>query len=67
MILCGYSPFKAKTEKELKSKVCNSPLEFPKAEWDGITDEAKDLISKMLNKNYKRRISANEALNHEWV
>ena len=35
-------------------------------EWEEISDEAKNLISKMLTKDFNDRISAKEALNHEW-
>lgn len=35
-------------------------------EWDNISKEAKDLISKMLKYDPKLRISAEEALAHNW-
>lgn len=31
-----------------------------------ITDEAKDLLNNLLNKNQRDRISLTEAMRHEW-
>jgi serine/threonine protein kinase len=31
-----------------------------------VTAEAKDIIQKMLNRDYNKRPSANELLNHPW-
>jgi len=35
--------------------------------WSKVTKNAKDLISKMLEKDPFKRISADEALNHPWI
>lgn len=35
-------------------------------DWEGISNEAKDLITKMLIKNPSRRITVKAALKHEW-
>ena len=37
------------------------------ADWDKISDEAKQLIKKMLTYNPNMRISAQEALNDPWI
>lgn len=34
--------------------------------WDVLSNDAKDLIKKMLTYNYKNRISAKEAIGHVW-
>lgn len=31
-----------------------------------VTEEARDLLSKFLNKNPKERISLHEAMKHKW-
>lgn len=41
--------------------------EFPDREWADISNEAKDLISKLLVKEASARPSAAEVLNHPWV
>ena len=36
-------------------------------QWDHISDQAKDLVKKMLTLNQNSRITAEEALNHPWI
>ena len=42
-------------------------LEFPIEEWYHISCEARDLISKLLTKNVKKRLNAKQALKHPWI
>lgn len=35
--------------------------------WDAISDEAKDLVAKLLTYDKENRISAGEALSHPWI
>lgn len=35
--------------------------------WDKISLEAKDLVRRLLNKNYKERYSPSQALAHPWI
>ena len=41
-------------------------LVFDLAVWDDVSAHAKDLISKLLVKDPKRRISLEDAMNHPW-
>lgn len=41
-------------------------MEFDPEDWTVISDEAKDLITKMLEKDPQNRIAANDALKHKW-
>ena len=36
-------------------------------EWENISNEAKDLVQKLLMFDVKKRISAKDALNHPWI
>lgn len=36
-------------------------------EWNEISGDAKDLIRKMLITDPEKRISAQDALQHEWI
>ena len=42
-------------------------LIFPQLEWKGVSEEAKDLIQKMLRRDYEKRWSAEECLIHPWI
>jgi len=46
--------------------VKSGKYDFPKEEWDSVTDEAKDLIKNMLKFAPKDRFSAEQSLSHKW-
>ena len=51
IILCGKPPFPGKTDKEIIENVKKSVYNFKYKEWDFISDEAKDLVKKLLETN----------------
>ncbi|KAL7668242.1 hypothetical protein ACOME3_008952 [Neoechinorhynchus agilis] len=63
-LLTGDSPFPAK-DGETKGKT--SSYVFDQSKLAGITEEGKDFISKLLVKEAKSRMTASEALNHQWL
>ena len=67
ILLCGFPPFGGQTDEQILKKVSVGRYFFPSPEWDSISFEAKDLISKMLNIDLARRITAVEALQHSWL
>jgi calcium-dependent protein kinase len=67
ILLCGFPPFGGQTDDQILKRVSVGRYSFPSPEWDEISFEAKDLISKMLNIDLNRRISATEALLHPWL
>ena len=74
IMLSGQLPFNIKNEKINSSKknVNNKILHFniihqqPKP-IEKITDEAKDLLNGLLNKNPMKRFTIEEILNHPWL
>lgn len=51
MMLAGYAPFEGNDNKEIFKRILSQELEFDPAGWSTISNEAKDLISKMLTKD----------------
>lgn len=43
-------------------QILQGKLDFESEPWPGISDSAKDLIRKMLDRNPKKRLSAHEVL-----
>lgn len=41
--------------------------EFPEKDWAHVSSEAKDLVSKLLVRDAKQRLSADQVLQHPWV
>jgi len=82
ILLCGYPPFSGNCGSKCgwnQGEPCNACQEllfhsiqdghfdFPDAEWRDISGEAKDLISKLLVKDARQRLSAEMVLAHPWV
>lgn len=47
-LLVGYPPFDAENEMKLFKKIRTCDFEFIKEDWEGITDDAKSFILKLL-------------------
>eukprot|EP01127_Copromyxa_protea_P019505 TRINITY_DN6352_c0_g1_i2.p1 TRINITY_DN6352_c0_g1~~TRINITY_DN6352_c0_g1_i2.p1 ORF type:complete len:342 (-),score=64.75 TRINITY_DN6352_c0_g1_i2:126-1151(-) len=62
-MLCKASPFSAKTASEVDRLASEAAFEFPDIP---ISEEAKSFVSNLLQLEPKERMSASEALNHEW-
>uniref|UniRef100_A0A4W5RSI4 Myosin, light chain kinase 5 n=1 Tax=Hucho hucho TaxID=62062 RepID=A0A4W5RSI4_9TELE len=67
ILLSGESPFQGNSEAETLALVTGAQWEFDEESFEEITDQAKDFISSLLNKEPRRRISCEEALVHSWI
>ena len=66
VLLCGHFPFYGKTEEEIKQKILSGKFSFNPKYFSNISEKAKDLIKKCLIYDKYKRISAEEALKHEF-
>lgn len=68
VLLCGYPPFRAKTQNDQFKKVVAGKFDFPEHKvWGNISAEAKDLITKLIVPEPSKRLTAEQALNHPWM
>ena len=67
ILLCGYPPFFAETDREILEKVREGNLQFLDEEWRSVSADAKGLIKNMLCMDSSKRISADKALHDEWM
>lgn len=66
-LLSGHPPFQASTASELFKVVhASTGPNFSDWVWLDISDEAKDIVGKMIKKRPEDRVSAREALHHPW-
>jgi len=82
ILLCGYPPFFGQCgancgwnqgeacddcQANLFNNIQDGRFEFHAQEWGHISEGAKDLISGLLIKDARRRLSAASVLNHPWL
>uniref|UniRef100_A0A8C7I7Q7 CaM kinase like vesicle associated n=3 Tax=Oncorhynchus TaxID=8016 RepID=A0A8C7I7Q7_ONCKI len=71
----GNPPFYDETEdedydnhdKNLFRKILSGDYEFDSPYWDDISDSAKSLVSCLMEVEQDQRLTAQEAINHEWI
>ena len=66
VLLCGVPPFNGETDEEIFDAVRRGVFGYPDKLWGNISNDVKDLITKMLCKE-DSRLSAEEVLKHPWV
>ena len=59
-MLCGYLPFEDKNNEKLFKKIAECKIEYP----DYLSDNAVDLLKKIIVPNPKKRITINEIKKH---
>lgn len=67
ILMCGSPPFYGNNELETLSMVRKGTYSLKGSTWAYVSEPAKDLIGKLMEKNPKKRLSAAEALEHEWI
>ncbi|TYZ69478.1 hypothetical protein PybrP1_007367 [[Pythium] brassicae (nom. inval.)] len=67
ILLCGYPPFHDDNHNALFKKIKRGKFQFDSPYWDHVSDDAKDLISKMLVVNPAERATVGQLLEHKWV
>ncbi|KAI4298434.1 hypothetical protein L6164_031995 [Bauhinia variegata] len=67
ILLCGSRPFWARTESGIFRAVLKADPSFEEAPWPSLSNEGKDFVKRLLNKDPRKRISAAQALSHPWI
>ncbi|KAL3228137.1 hypothetical protein MRX96_004052 [Rhipicephalus microplus] len=63
-LLVGFPPFWHRKQMVMLRNIMEGKYEFCSPEWDDITEAPKDLISKLLVVDPKKRLTAAQALDH---
>ncbi|XP_029946764.1 caM kinase-like vesicle-associated protein [Salarias fasciatus] len=75
ILLSGNPPFYDETDdddyenhdKNLFRKILAGDYEFDSPYWDEISDSAKTLVARLMEVDQDQRLTAQEAINHEWI
>ena len=66
LMLTGYPPFNGDNDDEILNAVTIGEYDTSLEEYQNLSNNAKDLISKLLKYDPKERITARDAINHPW-
>eukprot|EP00252_Welwitschia_mirabilis_P016130 TRINITY_DN3564_c0_g1_i3.p1 TRINITY_DN3564_c0_g1~~TRINITY_DN3564_c0_g1_i3.p1 ORF type:complete len:358 (+),score=70.25 TRINITY_DN3564_c0_g1_i3:259-1332(+) len=67
ILLSGIPPFWGKTKSKIFQAIKEADIQFPKDSWGNVSSSAKDLISKMLCTDPKKRLTSMQVLEHPWI
>ena len=66
IMMGGYRPFRGEGEEVMK-QIRYGEYKFHKRYWNHISDDAKNLITRMLTVDPMKRITAEKALRNRWI
>ncbi|KAA8517328.1 hypothetical protein F0562_017623 [Nyssa sinensis] len=67
ILLCGSRPFWSRTESGIFRAVLKADPSFDEAPWPSLSSDAIDFVKRLLNKDYRKRLTAAQALSHPWL
>lgn len=73
ILLCGSRPFWARSESGIFKAVLKAEPSFDEAPWPSLSADARDFVKRLLNKDYRKRLTASQALSkllkfrYKWV
>ncbi|KAM9296193.1 myosin light chain kinase, smooth muscle-like [Gastrophryne carolinensis] len=67
ILLCGDSPFQGDNDAETLRNITSGTWDFDEETDAILTDSAKDFIRRLLLKNMRSRLTAEQALDHPWM
>lgn len=67
LLLGGYQPFNGGNEAETFINIVEGDYDFENPAWEAISDEAKELITNLLELDPSKRWTACEALQCDWL
>jgi serine/threonine protein kinase len=67
VMLSGLSPFLGDNDMETLASVTRADFYFPDDDFPPVSDDAKEFICSLLVKNPRKRLTAEQALEHKWL
>lgn len=67
ILLGGYPPFYSNEQADMIKKITKCQYKFHSKFWGHIHEDAKDLVTRMLDLNPETRLTATQALEHRWL
>jgi len=67
ILLAGYPPFNGSDNSEVYNAIRQGRYQFPSSDWAGTSRQSRDFIRRLLQKDPRKRMTAEQALNHPWM
>jgi len=67
ILLGGYPPFHHDDTREMYKMIAKAEYKFHPDYWNGVSEEAKNMISSLLCLDTKKRLTVDQALSHKWM
>ncbi|KAE9610034.1 hypothetical protein Lal_00006088 [Lupinus albus] len=67
ILLCGVPPFWAESEQGVALAILRGVIDFKREPWPQISESAKSLVRQMLEPDPKKRLTAQQVLEHSWL
>eukprot|EP00614_Pseudopedinella_elastica_P008526 CAMPEP_0172596972 /NCGR_PEP_ID=MMETSP1068-20121228/16875_1 /TAXON_ID=35684 /ORGANISM="Pseudopedinella elastica, Strain CCMP716" /LENGTH=475 /DNA_ID=CAMNT_0013396255 /DNA_START=39 /DNA_END=1466 /DNA_ORIENTATION=- len=67
MLLGSHMPFEHRYEAYVIERIRRGQFSFRKRAWEGVSSEAKDFVTKLLQVDPDKRMTAQEAQAHPWL
>ncbi|KAL3625035.1 Calcium-dependent protein kinase 13 [Castilleja foliolosa] len=67
ILLCGVPPLWAETEQGVALAILRGVIDFKREPWPQVSESAKSLVRQMLEPDPKRRLTAQQVLDHPWI
>jgi serine/threonine protein kinase len=67
ILLSGKVPFPGRNELEIIGNVIKGDFHFNHEAFNMVSDDCKDLIKHLLEKDVNKRFTADDAFNHRWI
>jgi len=67
LLLSGKAPFEGATDAEVMANIKAGKLDLTGDLWDNISESAKDMIKGLLTVDINKRMSVEEAMEHDWI
>lgn len=66
IILTGRAPFYGKTDQEIANQILKKKIHIDNEKWSGVSDEAKEVVLKLLTRKPSDRMNLEGLFSHRW-
>ncbi|KAG2644550.1 calcium-dependent protein kinase 22-like [Panicum virgatum] len=67
ILLCGFPPFWGDSDEKIAQSILRGGINLQRDPWPKVSQNAKDLVKKMLDPDPRTRLTAKQVLEHPWL